>query len=420
MSDRLRIAIIGAGISGLTAAYVLSRRHEVTLFEANDYVGGHTNTINVDDNGNRLGVDTGFIVFNERNYPHFTRILTELRVPCQDTTMSFSVRDEREGLEYNGTSINALFAQRRNLLSLAFYRMLSDILRFNRQARRLLEDEDNRETLGGFLDDNRFSREFQEQYLIPMGAALWSAQPDHMLEFPARYFVRFFHQHGMLGLGNRPQWRVISGGSRNYVKRMTASFEDRVRCGARVTSVRRCDSGVDVTTDAGQAGRFDRVVIAAHSDQALAMLDDPSEVEREVLGAIPYQENEAILHTDPGVLPRARRAWACWNYHIPRARRDRVAVTYNMNLLQRLDTETIYNVTLNYHDAVDEARIIKRISYHHPMYTLATIGAQKRKSEIDGVRETFYCGAYWGFGFHEDGVRSALDVCAQMGEGLSS
>lgn len=418
MSDRLSIAIVGAGISGLTAAYVLSRRHDVTLFEANDYIGGHTNTIDVDDNGTRLGVDTGFIVFNERNYPLFTRILTELRVPCQDTTMSFSVRDERQGMEYNGTSINALFAQRRNLLNPRFLRMLSDIFRFNRRARRLLNDEDNRETLGDFLSNKQFSREFQEQYLIPMGAALWSAQPDRMLEFPARYFVRFFHQHGMLGLGNRPQWRVISGGSKNYVTRMTASFNEGIRCNARVTSVRRSDSGVDVTTATGRTARFDRVVVATHSDQALAMLDDPSQVEREVLGAIPYQENEAILHTDPRILPRARRAWACWNYHIPRARRERVAVTYNMNLLQSLDTEIIYNVTLNYHDAIDDARILKRINYHHPMYTLATTRAQKRKGEIDGVRHTYYCGAYWGFGFHEDGVRSALDVCEQLGTGL--
>lgn len=418
MSESRRIAIIGAGISGLTAAYVLSRHHEVTVFEADGRVGGHTNTIDVDDGGTLRAVDTGFIVYNERNYPLFTRILSELGVRTQDTTMSFSVRDERTGLEYNGTSLNALFSQRRNLWRPSFHRMLADIVRFGRRGRELLADTANRDTLGAYLDAGAYSEEFREHYLIPMGAALWSAQPDRMLEFPARYFVQFFHNHGMLGFGDRPQWRVVAGGSRNYVVRMTEPFRDRIRCGAPVTRVRRDGAGVDVTVKGGLTSRFDHVIIAAHSDQALAMLEEPTEAEREVLGAIPYQENVAVLHTDPAVLPRAKRAWASWNYHIPKQPRARVAVTYNMNRLQSIPGETVYNVTLNYDEAVDERRVIDRITYHHPVYTLEGVTAQARKHDIDGTGNTYFCGAYWGFGFHEDGVRSALDVCRQLGASL--
>jgi predicted NAD/FAD-binding protein len=412
----MRLAIVGSGISGLTAAYRLHRSHDVTVFEAGNHAGGHTDTHDIALRGKTFALDTGFIVFNDWTYPNFVRLLDELGVASQPSTMSFSVHCEKTGLEYNGATLNALFAQRINLLRPSFHRMIFEILRFNRQAPELLRPGDDGYDLGRYLEDHGYSREFREHYIIPMGAAIWSAAPKDMLAFPARYFVRFFHNHGMLSVNRRPQWRVVKGGSRRYVEALTAGFRDRIRLATPVERIVRETSAVTIHPCAGEPERFDAVVLACHSDQALSLLDRPSSSEREILGAIPYQENEAILHTDVSILPESRLAWAAWNYRVPRESRDRVAVTYNMNILQDLDADETFCVSLNCGDAIDPAKVLKRLVYHHPVYTSAGIAAQRRQGEISGLNRTYYCGAYWGFGFHEDGLNSGIAVAQQIGD----
>ena len=410
----MRIAIVGSGIAGLTAAYKLHPRHEITVFEAGDHIGGHTHTHDIELNGRRWAIDTGFIVFNDWTYPNFIALMDELGVASQPSSMSFSVRCERTGLEYNGTTLNTLFAQRRNLFSPSFHRMIRDILRFNREAPGFLDSGDDDTKLGEYLTANRYRQEFREHYIIPMGAAIWSAAPGDMLDFPARYFIRFFHNHGMLSVDDRPQWRVIRGGSRRYVEPLTATFRERIHLATPVARIVRDSQGVTLHTATGSEARFDGVVLACHSNQALALLDSPTAAERDILGAIPYQENETILHIDASVLPHKRLAWAAWNYHIPREERDRVALTYDMNILQGLDAPETFCVSLNYGDRIDPDRILKRLTYHHPAYTPAGIAAQARHAEISGVNRTYYAGAYWGFGFHEDGVKSGLRVAEQI------
>lgn len=395
----MRVAVIGAGIAGNVAAWHLHREgHDIAVFEAHAHVGGHTHTHAV----NGLAVDTGFIVFNDRTYPHFVALLDELGVASQPSTMSFSVRNEASGLEYNGTRLSTLFAQRRNLVRPSFYRMLAEIVRFNREAPRLLASPDS-PTLGEYLAANKYSRAFIGDYLVPMGAAIWSTEPGLMFGFPARFFMRFLANHGMLSIDDRPQWRVIQGGSARYVEKLVAPFRQRIRLNTPVRSVRRTRDAVLVDGE-----RFDSTFIACHSDQALRMLSDPSPSEREVLGAIRYQKNEAVLHTDTAILPRRRRAWAAWNYHVLPEHEGPVALTYNMNILQSLHASETYCVTLNRTKDIDPARILKRLVYHHPLFTPAAVAAQKRHSELNGARRTYYCGAYWRFGFHEDGVVSAL------------
>ena len=405
----MNIAIIGTGISGLTAAWHLHREHRLTIFEANDYIGGHTNTVEAEFWGKTYAVDTGFIVYNDWTYPHFIELLAQLGVASQPTLMSFSVRCERTGLEYNGQDLNTLFAQRFNLFRPSFHRMLRDILRFNREAPALLEG-DCEISLNDYLREQRYSREFIEQYIIPMAAAIWSAEPGLMGEMPARFFVQFFKNHGLLSVSQRPQWRVIQGGSRNYVGPLTAPFRDRIRLNCPVEWIRRQPNHVQVKTRHGPVERFDEVVIATHSDQALRLLADPTPREREILSAIPYQENEAVLHTDTRLLPRRKLAWAAWNYHLAAQQQTRVAVTYNMNILQNLDAPVTFCVTLNPSEAIDPARILYRTTYHHPVFTDAGVRAQARRNEISGVNRTWYCGAYWSYGFHEDGVNSGLAV----------
>jgi len=412
----LKIAVIGSGIAGNVAAWHLSREHDVTVFEAGDYAGGHTHTHDVVWGGRRYAIDTGFIVFNYRTYPHFTALLAQLDVPVQQSDMSFSVHCDRTGLEYNGTSLNTLFAQRRNLLRPSFYRMIRDILRFHREAPALLDDGAGERPLEAVLRDGGYSREFAEHYLIPMGAAIWSTDPARMYGFPARYFVRFLHNHGMLSVNDRPAWHVIQGGSREYVHRLVAPFRDRIRLRCPVQSISRDASGVTVRPYRGAAERFDYAFVATHSDQALALLADPTAAEREVLGAIPYQENEAVLHTDSRLLPRRKLAWAAWNYHLGDPDRGRAALTYNMNILQRLDAPVQFCVTLNNSAPIAAHKVIKRLTYHHPLYTPEGVAAQARQAEINGPRRTFYCGAYWRFGFHEDGVVSALDALSHFRE----
>lgn len=403
----MRIAIIGSGIAGNTIAYHLQREHDITVFEAGSHIGGHTHTHDIELDGRRHAVDTGFIVFNDRTYPNFIALLDELGVAWQPSHMSFSVRCEKTGLEYNGTNLNALFAQRRNLLRPAFYRMIQDILRFNRQALELLA-EGPEIRLGDYLAQNGYGQDFIDYYIIPMGSAIWSTEARQMLQFPARFFVRFFHHHGMLTVNDRPQWRVIRGGSASYVEALTAGFRDRIRLNTPVAEVRRLKRSVRVKPVGGVEESFDWVFFACHSDQALAMLKDPSAAEREVLGAIPYQENSIYLHTDRSLLPKRKLAWAAWNYHVTAKPLDRVAVTYNMNILQGLDAREQILVTLNHTDHINPAKVIKRLTYHHPVYTTTGTLAQARHGEISGINRTAYCGAYWRNGFHEDGVVSAL------------
>ncbi|MDH4133181.1 MAG: FAD-dependent oxidoreductase [Gammaproteobacteria bacterium] len=412
----MRIAIIGSGIAGNVAAYHLSRVHDITVFEASSHIGGHTHTHKVEQAGRFYNVDTGFIVFNNWTYPSFIRLLDELGVASQPSAMSFSVRNEQTGLEYNGTSLNTLFSQRRNLLRSSFWRMVRDILRFNREAPALLNTDGADISLGDYLADNRYSREFIDHYIVPMGAAIWSTDPQNMQRFPARFFVRFFHNHGMLSVDQRPQWRVIRGGSARYVEKLTASFRDRIRLDTSVDQVRRLPDRVLIKAHGMDFERFDAVFMACHSDQALRILADPSPLERDVLGAIPYQENEAILHTDTTLMPRRQRAWAAWNYHVLPQARERVALTYNMNILQGLASSEPFLVTLNHGGAVDPSKIIKRVHYHHPLYTSQGVAAQARQHEINGPLRTFFCGAYWRNGFHEDGVVSALNALRHFDE----
>ncbi len=406
----MKIAVIGAGIAGNVAAYHLNREHDITVFEAESHIGGHSHTHDIEQDGNHYAIDTGFIVFNDWTYPNFIELLTDLGVEAIASEMSFSVKCGHTGLEYNGTSFNSLFAQRRNLIRPSFWRMLRDILRFNREAPDLLAPDADDVSLGQYLRANKYSHQFVEHYLIPMGAAIWSAAPDTMRQFPARYFVQFFHNHGMLSVDDRPTWRVVRGGSARYVEKMTARFHDRIRVSTPVESIRRLPTHVLVKPRGHEPERFDAVFVACHSDQALRMLADPSSEERAILGAIPYQPNDVVLHTDTSVLPQRRLAWAAWNYHIPRLPQERVAVTYNMNILQRLQSRTPFLVSLNMTHAIDPSKIIKRLSYDHPMFTPASVSAQRRQGKINGVNRTYFCGAYWRYGFHEDGVVSALNT----------
>jgi predicted NAD/FAD-binding protein len=415
----MKIAIIGSGIAGNVAAYRLHREYEVTLYEAAGHIGGHTHTHDVEIDGERQRIDTGFIVFNEWTYPNFIELLAELGVESQPSAMSFSVRNEAHGLEYNGTTLNTLFAQRRNLLRPSFYRFILEILRFNREAPELL-DGGGEIALGDYLDGHGYSRAFTDNYLVPMGAAIWSTDPARMLEFPARFFVRFFHNHGMLSVDARPQWRAIRGGSARYVEKLVAPFRHRIRLNTPVESVSRAPGRVTVKARDAAPEHYDYVFFACHSDQALRLLADATAPERGVLGVIPYQRNEVVLHTDTTLLPRARRAWAAWNYHVVPEPGAPCALTYNMNILQSLESQRTFCVTLNCSDAIAPEKIIMRLAYDHPLYTPAGVAAQQRQREINGVNRSFFCGAYWRNGFHEDGVVSALNALEHFEQTLNA
>lgn len=410
----MRIAIVGTGVSGLVAAHKLRRAHELTLFEAGAHVGGHVHTHALEVAGRKLQVDTGFIVFNRKTYPTFCTLLDELGVRAQDSDMGFSVRCERTGVEWNGRNLDTLFAQRLNLLRPSFLAMVRDILRFNQEALELLDDREGRWTLGEWLAHKRYSKSFIQNYAVPMGAAIWSAGESDMHAFPARFFVDFFHNHGMLRVDGRPQWLTVQGGSRSYVEALIAPLKGRIRTRTPVQRIQRFEERVELTLPGGEVQSFDQVVIATHSDQALRLLADPSPQERQILGAIRYQENEAALHTDASLLPRRRKCWASWNYHLVKPEEPiqpgPVAVTYWMNKLQALDCPEQICVTLNRTHAVDPRKLLKRITYHHPQFTRESIAAQSRRDEISGVRRTWYCGAYWSYGFHEDGAKSGAAV----------
>ena len=408
----MKVAIIGAGVSGLTVAHLLHRQHEITVFEAGDYAGGHTNTIRVDTPHETHHVDTGFIVFNDRNYPNFERLLRTLGVAWQPSVMSFSVSDGTGGFEYSSASANGLFATRRHLLAPSFHRMLAEVRRFQRAAFELLhvQSHSSGPSLRQWLEEQRFSRQFIERLIVPQVSAVWSADPRQLWSFPARFLFQFLENHGMLSLRGRPQWRAVAGGSARYVEALAAPFSDRIRLRASVRSVKRFEDHVLVTPAGSEAQRFDQVVLATHSDQALALLEDASDREREILGAIPYQPNEAVLHTDRRLLPRRRRAWASWNYHLVEGPTGRATVTYHMNRLQSLATDRDFLVTLNHSERIDPSQVIKRIEYAHPVYTTGGVRAQGRVNEISGRHRTHFAGAYWGWGFHEDGVVSAIRV----------
>jgi uncharacterized protein len=414
----MRIAIVGGGVSGLVTAYLLAPEHEVTVFEAGRRAGGHTNTIRVDTENETHHVDTGFIVFNDRNYPNFDRLLGRLDVPGQASSMSFGVSDGYGDFEYTSRSPNGLFAKRSHLVAPWFHRMIADLSRFQRSARQLLGDDDTGPSLGQWLEQQRFSRPFIDRLIVPQASAVWSADPGQMWSFPARFMIEFFDNHGMLGFRNRPRWRTVRGGSYRYVEALLAQFDGRLELDTPVTRVTRADDHVLVTPRGGEPRRFDEVVLATHSDQALAILEDATAREHELLRAIPYQANEAVLHTDTAMLPRRRRAWASWNYHLTAAPGDRTTVTYHMNRLQSLTAEREFCVTLNRTGEIDSAKVIATIDYAHPVFTGEGIRAQRRLHEISGHNRTHFAGAYWGWGFHEDGVVSAQRVAGSFGASL--
>ncbi|CCG95263.1 NAD(P)/FAD-dependent oxidoreductase [Marinobacter nauticus] len=415
--ERQRIAVIGAGVSGLTAAWLLADKHDVHLFEAGDYAGGHTNTEQVEAGGRTWPVNTGFIVFNDWTYPNFIKLMDRLGVASEVSNMSFSVDCHASGLQYNGTSLNTLFAQRRNLFNLNFLKMIREILRFNKETRADLAAGTipDGETLGEYLNRNGYSRYFRNYYIVPMGAAIWSAPEIVLEQFPIRFFLQFFNNHGMLSVDDRPTWRVISGGSATYVNRMMDKLGERTHLNSPVTSVKRDEEGVTLVAN-GQEHRFDQVIFGCHSDQALAMLDDATDDERSILGAIAYQKNDVVLHTDASVLPSNRLAWAAWNYMIPEHSTQPVSVTYNMNVLQNFDdAPETFCVTLNRSRDINPEKVIKRFEYDHPVFTLDAVAAQERYDDIGNRNRTHFCGAYWFNGFHEDGVRSALRVTRAFG-----
>lgn len=418
-SGKRSVAIVGSGISGLTTAYFLHNYAddvEITLFEAADRLGGHTATIDVDYQGDKLKVDTGFIVYNDWTYPNFIRLLDEIGVGNQTTDMSFSVSCQDSGIEYSGNSINTLFAQRKNLINPSFIKMVWNIVRFNKQAIADLEKgiigPDT--TLGEYLSLNNYKGLFASHYLVPMCAAIWSASFQSVLSFPLLFFVKFFKNHGLLSINNRPQWRVIKGGSSAYIKPLTASFRDKIRLNTPIKSVERFENNVCLTTKSGEQLMFDEVVLASHSDQSLNMLSDATERERTILSAIPYSENDVVLHTDTRLLPNNKQTWAAWNYLLSQQKNDAAVLTYNMNILQTLESNHTYCVTLNATDSIDPKKIIGRYQYAHPQFSLEGVDAQSRWKEINGQSRTWFCGAYWRNGFHEDGVVSGLRVAKEI------
>jgi len=404
-----KIAIIGSGISGNVVSYHLSKAHDITVYEANDYIGGHTHTHEVEWQDEQHRIDTGFIVFNEKTYPNFIKLMQELNVPYQDSDMSFSVACERTGLEYNGTDLNTLFAQRSNLFRPSFHRMIRDILRFNEASAELLEAHNSEVLLGYYLAQNNYSAQFIDNYIIPMGSAIWSMSKQQMLAFPAQFFVRFFTNHGMLSVNERPQWHVIKSGSNSYLHRLTENYLDRVKLNAPVRVIERVHNGILVKTDTDEE-RYDYVFNACHSDQAYEQLKQPNVEEQQTIGVMKYQHNDVVLHTDESLLPKRKLAWAAWNYHLLAKQTEQATLTYNMNILQNIKSKYSFNVTVNNSAAIDESKVIKRLDYDHPLFTLESVAAQSRHRDVNGKDRIYYCGAYWRYGFHEDGVVSAMQA----------
>jgi predicted NAD/FAD-binding protein len=414
----MRIAVIGGGIAGMMSWYLLRRQHQVTLFEAGSYLGGHTATVDVTVGGRDYAVDTGFIVFNNWTYPLFNRFIAELEVPFQHTTMSFAVTDRVADFEYNGNNLWSLFAQKRNLLRPSFWRMLRDIVRFNKIAKQAVADNstDLDLPIDAFLQKHQLGTYMRDKYLLPMGAAIWSAGLTAMPEFPLRFFLQFCNNHGLLNINDRPQWAVIKGGSRQYVQAMLAKCgHDGIRLNSPVAQVRRFDDSVEIMLADGSTEHFDQVVFACHSDQALKMLADATAAEQQVLGGIAYQDNDVVLHTDIRLLPKRKAAWAAWNYLLGADAATQATLSYNMNMLQGLSSDHTFVVSLNASGQIAPEQILRRFTYAHPVYNNSTVQSQSRRAEINGHHRSYFCGAYWYNGFHEDGVRSAVDVAAMLG-----
>lgn len=428
------IAIIGSGISGLTTAYLLAKKHKVTVFEKSAHIGGHTATVDVEVAGKSYAIDTGFIVFNNKTYPNFLALLDEIGVGKQEAEMSFSVHNTKTKLEYNGHNLNTLFAQRRNLFRPKFWGLVKEILRFNKLCKQAYESQkfNEADTLGDFLIEHDFSQFFAKHYILPMGAAIWSSSLTQMEKFQFQFFVKFFHNHGLLNIADRPQWYVIPEGSRSYLSPLCQSFSDSIRVNSHIKFITRNNDKVqlhfsDLTNDTGDLNNdvehieeFDEVVLACHSDQALALLEDPSGEETTILSAMPYSENSVVLHTDISLLPKRKKAWASWNYQLSADRDKPASVTYNMNILQSLNSEHTFCVTLNQRESIAPDKILREFTYHHPIFSLESIGAQQQRKQICGQRHTHYAGAYWHSGFHEDGVRSGVEVAQRFDSFLSS
>ncbi|MEP1551393.1 MAG: FAD-dependent oxidoreductase [Paraglaciecola sp.] len=414
------IAIIGSGISGLTTAYLLNQKHKVSVFEKNDYIGGHTATVDIKVKQKEYSIDTGFIVFNNKTYPRFLKLLSQLKLAPQETEMSFSVKNQNTGLEYNGHSLSTLFAQKRNVLRPKFWKLILDILRFNKICKQLFSEDSIPLdlTLGEFLDNEQFNDYFCQHYILPMGAAIWSTSLNEMRQFELGFFIRFFHHHGLLNVSDRPQWYVIPGGSREYIAPLIAKFKNDIHLNASISKVSRELDKVRLYFEDGTSQDFDEVVFACHSDQALALLADPTPLETEILGDIDYQNNDVVLHTDISLLPKRKAAWASWNYQLDGNFDRQASVTYNMNILQGIASKETFCVTLNQSEQIAPDKIIRNFTYAHPVFNQACIAAQQKRDSICGVNHTHFVGAYWYNGFHEDGVRSATDIGLRFGISL--
>ena len=404
----MKIAIVGSGISGNSLAYTLSKEHDITLFEKNNRLGGHSHTHEIISQGKKINVDTGFIVFNKKTYPLFTKLLDELNVQYEKSDMSFSVFSKDKNFEYNGTSINTLFSQRKNIFNYKFIKMIYEIIKFNKVALTLLSAK-TEISLETFLRQNNFSDYFCKNYILPMGSAIWSSNINSMLKFPAVFFVKFFNNHGMLNINDRPQWLTVTNGSKEYVEKLTASIKKNIRLNCPVRAVKRNKDSVEITSSDGNE-IFDYIFFACHSDEALKLISDPSAQEKEVLSSIPYSKNEVTLHTDESIMPKNKLTWAAWNYNIDSTDDMPIALTYNMNILQNLKTQQTILVTLNDNGNINPEKVLKKINYDHPLFSLRSVEAQKNYGIISGVNRTGYAGAYWGNGFHEDGISSAYNA----------
>ena len=413
----MKIAIIGSGISGLTSAYLLHKKHDITLFESNNYIGGHTNTITVnDENNNQLNVDTGFIVYNNDTYPNFVKILNKLKVETQPSTMSFSLSCERSGMEYGTGNLKALFGNKSNIISFQFYKLLFGIFTYFKKAKIFLKhNNDFSYTVLDFIKSAKINNYTYEKFILPMASAIWSTNFDEIEQMPAKYLFEFYKNHDLLSINPSKKWRVIKGGSKQYVSKLIKPFDNRIRINSKVRSIKRAKNTIYLKTDHNEKEEFNAVILACHSDQALKILEDSTNQEKEILANIPYQLNQAILHTDTSVLPKNKKMWSSWNSYIPKEQNSNVSLTYNMNILQSIKSKNTFCVSINMENNINPSKIIKKINYSHPTFNKKSVFAQSQKNKISGIKNTYFAGAYWRYGFHEDGVLSALDVCKNFG-----